>query len=216
MAKIVGLAEVALTIGLAIVTAGGSVAVQAAAKAGYAANKAALKTAAKESAQKVAANIAKNGYRTVVQNAVKNFKDKLVADLVQGMGLHLAAKYIEYSQTQTDALEERIAAKLAANDGDAASTAVQEFDPTGLGAALDSVTGDAVDDTAQVTAKWMNFVGTFDPTGALSAAASFIGDKECEVVDDAYQEAGRTGAVGSNGMARASAGGGGGGGRSGR
>lgn len=182
--KIVGVGEVAFTAAMAVGTGGLSLA----ATASWNAGKAAVKAAARNGAAKVRQQIADQGFRAVVQGAVRQALTKVRNDVTTAMPQQVLAKYVEYRNTQADALEARLAAKLEANGGDAAATAVEEFDPTGLADAIDSVTGDDTDGEAQIAAKWVNFVGTFDPSGVLAAAALFIGERTCEQVDQEMSE----------------------------
>lgn len=202
MNKIVGVGEVALTAALAVGTGGLSLA----ASASWNAGKAAVKAAARRGAAKVRQQMADEGLRAVLTGAIRNALTKVRNDVTSSMTDHVLAKYVEYTNTQADVLEARLAAKLEANGDDAASTAVEEFDPTGLADAIDSVTGDDTDGEAQQAAKWVNFLGTFDPTGVLAAAALFIGEKPCEQVDremrETFDSTGKTGSGGGAGGSR--------------
>lgn len=216
--------EAVLSTALLIMTFGASAALKIAATA---AQKAALRAAARKNMGRVFKRASKAEFKNMwAKLALENVKAKLKSGLVYGKlvayfmakqakdswisawstkAKELAAQEMvaDHIEGKTMSMIEAAQKQLGENDN---SSFVEKVDPTGLAALINEISKQS-DNKMDLTKKWLDLFGTFDPTGWIAVASNFIKP----ICEDQIEKARKESLDGGKNTANARKGGGGGG-----
>lgn len=148
-----------------------------------------MKTAAKRNARRTAIKVSREEFKKELRKTYIRIAKKAVKDAVMGKVDAKKQELMEqYAMRGADGMAEAYMQKVEQQGKNPALIAVKEVDITGLVDAIDtSVSGDA--SANKQAAKWMNVIGTVDPTGILGAVANFVKHDHCEAVQKKLDEA---------------------------